>query len=188
MHDDATLIERARSGDRDAFGILARRHFGGVWAVAWAVLGRRQDAEDAAQDALVRAWERLDQCRDPGRFRAWLVQVARSVALNRLDTRRRRAADELPEHLEAGGPSPFDAAHRDELRRRLARAAAELTESQRTVLLLYDLEGWSHDEIGAALDLRPATSRRHLSDARRRMRALLEAQLNPVSRSDGDRP
>ena len=176
--DDAVLIDRARKGDRGAFGILARRHFETAWAVALAVTGEPADAEDVCQDALVRAWRRLDGLRVPARFRSWLARVTRRVALNHVDARARRAGrcEPLAEYP-APGPSPLTRVLDGELRRILLDAAEELTELQRQVLLLYDLQGFSHREVAEALGISEVGSRRHLSDARRRMRGVLEALL-----------
>jgi RNA polymerase sigma-70 factor (ECF subfamily) len=176
--DDAELIDRSLEGDRDAFGVLVRRHFGVVWSAALSLTGDPTDAEDVSQEAVVRAWERLGQCRDPSRFRAWLVRVTRTVGFNWIDARGRRNGRLEPLSSQtAPGPSPLDTAWHGELGRILLAAAAELTDLQRTVLLLYDLEGWRHAEIADALDITEVSSRRHLSDARRRMRSLLSATL-----------
>lgn len=176
--NDAELIARSLRGDRDAFGVLVRRHFGAVWAAALSLTGDATDAEDVSQEAVVRAWERLGQCRNPSRFRAWLVRITRSVGLNWIDARNRRSGrlEPLSSHA-APGPSPLESAWHGELGRMLLAAADGLTDLQRTVLLLYDLEGWRHAEIAEALDITEASSRRHLSDARRRMRAALGAVL-----------
>lgn len=175
---DAQLVLRAREGDAAAFESLVRAHMRSVYAVALAVLGDAEDAEDAVQDALVRALERLDQCRDPERFRPWLLQIARNRARN---LRRRRAvrralplwaAEQLPERRR-----PEHDAEVAELRDRLLDGLGRLSETQREVVLLHDLEGWRHREIGAALEMPEGTVRYHLSTARR----LLRRELSPLS-------
>ena len=86
--DDAVLVARARRGEPAAFEALVRRHYRAAFAVALAVLGNRMDAEDVCQDAFVVAAERLDECRQPEKFAAWLLQVVRNRARNYVDYRR----------------------------------------------------------------------------------------------------
>jgi RNA polymerase sigma-70 factor (ECF subfamily) len=166
------LVRRARRGDPAAFEPLARRHMRAAYAVALAVLGRPADAEDVAQEAFVVAIERLDRCRDPDRFSGWLLEIVRTRALNALARRKR------------GGPSPADVddlgAHPgppgdSSLHRRLLDALATLTAPQREVVLLHDLEGWTHAEIAEALDLSEVNCRQHLFTARRALRRQLAA-------------
>jgi DNA-directed RNA polymerase specialized sigma24 family protein len=90
---DGVLVAKARQGDAAAFDALVRRHYRAAFGVALAVLGRRADAEDTCQDAWVRALEKLDECRQPDRFIAWLLQIVRNQARNQLDRRRVRAAE-----------------------------------------------------------------------------------------------
>jgi RNA polymerase sigma-70 factor (ECF subfamily) len=169
--DTAALVRRVQRGEIAAFEPLVRAFLRPAYAVALAVLARRADAEDVAQDALVVALERIESCRHPERFAGWLLQIVRHRALNRLDERRLRdvTADGAPPEPRV---EPADAA-RVGLERRLVAALAELTMAQREVVLLHDLEDWTHAEIGAALGLSEGMSRQHLFQARRRLRARL---------------
>jgi RNA polymerase sigma-70 factor (ECF subfamily) len=170
----AELVARAQRGDTSAFEQLLLEHFDAAHGVALGVTGRRADAEDVCQDAFVRAWERIDQCRDGRRFRAWLLQVVRRVALNRVASGRRQRLVPLAPNLAAEEPGPDRSAHRAELRRELEAALRHLTAAQRQALLLFDLEGLRHAEVAAVLGISELMSRRHVSDARARMRELLE--------------
>jgi RNA polymerase sigma-70 factor (ECF subfamily) len=171
---DAVLLRRARLGDRDAAGTLLTRYFRAAYLIALARLGSRADAEDACQDAFVRCLERLDDCRDPDRFGAWLLQIVRNTAHNRGDYLRIRGAESLSPDLELPvGANPATHTLRAELRATLQRALAELPLVQREVVLLHDLEGFRHAEIADQLHLSETMSRRHLSDARKRLRSLL---------------
>jgi RNA polymerase sigma-70 factor (ECF subfamily) len=78
---DATLLERARAGDDQAFGLLIARHATAALAVARGVLGDVDAAEDVCQDALFRIWGRLGECRQPDRFGAWIASAVRRHAL-----------------------------------------------------------------------------------------------------------
>ena len=171
---DAELVTRVRAGDAGAFETLVRRHLRLAFLVAYARLGNREDAEDVCQDAFVRCWERIAECRDPSRVGAWIAAIVRNAALNRRDARRVRAADPIERGIQVPSRTGADAAtYRHELRDRLVAAMVRLTPAQREVVLLHDLEGWKHAEIASRLDLSEEMSRRHLSDARKRLRALL---------------
>lgn len=171
---DSHLVERAREGDAAAFDALVRRHIRAAHAVALSVLANPQDAEDACQDAFITALERLDQCRDPERFAAWLLQIVRNRSRNNLRAERARPAIPLDAALHRSeGPGPARWAERAQLRDRLVEGLKQLTEVQREVVLLHDLEGWQHGEIAELLGVAEGTSRYHLSMARRALRPLL---------------
>lgn len=182
MNDEARLVERARAGDAHAFGQLVRRHLRAAYAVALAVMRTPADAEDVCQDAFVTALERLDDCRSPERFGAWLLQIVRNRARDALRRDVVRRAAPLDAVAERPGPeNPAADAERAELRERLLEGLATLTEVQRTVVLLHDMEGWRHREIGAELDLPEGTVRAHLFHARRALRARLGTGLRQES-------
>ncbi len=175
LDEDATasLVVRAQRGDVPAFDALARAYLRAAYSVALAVVGRPADAEDVAQDAFLLALERIETCREPRRFAGWLVAIVRNQARNWLD--RRRLRDVSPGGREAEGGD--DAALPDApLRRRLLQLLQSLGPVQREVLLLHDLEGWTHPEIGAALGISEVASRQHLFQARRELRGRLENQ------------
>jgi RNA polymerase sigma-70 factor (ECF subfamily) len=170
---DAELVERSRRGDRRAFEALVRRHYGAAFAVALGRLGNRMDAEDVCQEAFVRALERLDDCREPARFVGWLLVIVRNRALNRVEYRRVRQGVSLEDVEPASAQDPARDVSRADLRDRLTEALSALTPVQREVVLLHDLEGWKHREIGEALDLTEVASRQHLFTARRALRDTL---------------
>lgn len=171
---DADLVERVRRGSRDAAETLAKRHLRGCRAVALAIVGDIAGAEDACQDGFVYAITRIDDCREPARFAAWLRQIVRSHARNHLRDEQRRRVVPLDAVAEpAGASSPAHDAERAELRERLLSALRTLPEDRREVVLLHDLEGWTHREIAERMALPPGTVRSHLHFARRALRALL---------------
>lgn len=173
--NDAFLVARARHGDSTAFEALVRRHYRPAFAVALAILGNGMDAEDICQDAFVKALERLDDCRQPEKFLAWLLQIVRNSARNYLDYRRVRLAQPLDTTNVTSALSPERDAERSELRGTLAEALEKLSDVQREVVLLHDLEGWKHREIGESLGLSEGAARQHLFAARRKLRELLGA-------------
>jgi RNA polymerase sigma-70 factor, ECF subfamily len=168
--DDAALVDRARRGDAAAFEVLVRRYTRPAFAIALAVVREQADAEDVCQDAFIRALERLDDC-DPTRFGAWLLRIVRNRAHSvrrYLGVREATALDAIPLASDLAGPARET--ERARLREDLRAALGELREVQRQVVLLHDLEGWKHREIGALLDLPEGTVRAHLFHARRALR------------------
>jgi RNA polymerase sigma-70 factor, ECF subfamily len=171
---DARLVALARAGDPSAFEKLVRRHLNGAYAVALAELADARDAEDAVQDAFIIALERLEDCRDPAAFGAWLRRIVRNRA--RSVGRRERVRQTQPLELVTARRSVSDPARdleRAELRGRLEAALAGLTPVQRAVVLMHDLEGYRHREIATELELAEGTVRSHLFLARRALREAL---------------
>ena len=173
---DAELVEGVRRGSRDAAERLAGRHLRGCRAVALAITGGIAGAEDACQDAFVYAIERIDDCRDPARFGAWLRQIVRNRARNQVRDEKRDRIVPLDSVAEPPGrSSPAHDTERAEIRDRLLSALRTLPEDRREVVLLHDLEGWTHREIAERMDLPAGTVRSHLHLARKALRALLGA-------------
>jgi RNA polymerase sigma-70 factor (ECF subfamily) len=171
---DSRLVRRAREGDRGAFEALVRRYLNTAYAVALAELSDRGDAEDAVQDSFITALERLDDCRDPAAFAGWLRRIVRNRARSVRRRERVRETDPL-EHAgnAATAGDPGRDLERSEIRRRLESALGTLTDVQRRVVLMHDLEGYRHREIAVELDIPEGTVRSHLFFARRALREQL---------------
>ena len=170
------LVDRARAGDRAAFGLLVERFRPRIYALGLHLTGSRSEADDIAQEAFVHAFERLATCRRPDRFAAWLLAIVQRRSLNRLRTIRRRRLVPLDEQIpSARSDAPVRALERADLRARLLAALGRLAPIQREIVLLADVEHWPHDRIAAATGISVVMSRRHLSDARRRLRDLLSS-------------
>lgn len=160
----------ARGGDADAFGALVRRHERRAYAVARAIVTVHEDAEDVVQEAFVRAYQALDRF-DPGQsFGAWLNRIVANAALDLARRRKVRAADELHDGVAGMFRDPGEAS---ELRQRLREALRTLPERMRAVLVLHDVEGFAHAEIGRLLGIPEGTARSDLHHARHRLRDLL---------------
>jgi RNA polymerase sigma-70 factor (ECF subfamily) len=173
----AALITQARAGDAAALTALARALLRPVYLIALSIVGRPADAEDVAQETLLRALTRLEQCRQPESFVAWSLAIAKNRALNHLAARRLRE----PRGEPGEGPDKPDLSHQSHpelalVRRDLLRALDSLSPVQRQVVLLHDLEGWSHQEIGESLGISQVNSRQHLFIARRAVRAALQSK------------
>lgn len=171
---DAVLCLAVQRGDHAAFEILVRRHLRAAHAAAMVLTNDADDADDVCQDAFVAALGKIAQCRDPGRFRAWLLAIVRNRAHDMRVRRRTLAAGPEIEEAPSNGESPFQSADRSELRGRLAVALDTLTGLQRRVLLLHDFEGWRHAEISNELGISQVSSRFNLHVARKAMRARLK--------------
>lgn len=176
--DDTQLIERARRGDGGAVRELYERHAGRVYAAVRRVAGDdHQLAEDWAQEAWVRAIRALPGFRGESRFTTWLHRIAVNSALHGRRSRMRAAGREAPmDDTHAVRP----AAENGLLRMKLERAMERLPPGMRKVLVLHDVEGYTHEEIGEMLGVAPGTCKSQLFKARARMRRLLTPAEEPA--------
>jgi RNA polymerase sigma-70 factor (ECF subfamily) len=169
--DTAALVVRAQRGEPAAFDELVRRFLRAAYSVALAVLVRRADAEDVAQEAMVVALEQVRTCQNPRAFKGWLLQIVRNRALNAADKRRVREV-----HVVLDRAEPVVEETRPQLagqRERLLAALATIPPTQREIVLLHDLEDWTHGEIAEILEISEVMSRQHLFQARRALRDVL---------------
>jgi RNA polymerase sigma-70 factor (ECF subfamily) len=167
----AALVRRALRGEAPAFTDLVRAYLRPAYSVALSILGRPTDAEDIAQDSFMKAFASLESCREPEHFAAWFFQIVRNRARNLLDGRRLRdVASDDGKILEFASPTSESAG----MREALLTALAELDEQKREVVLLHDLESWTHAEIARALNISEVHSRQHLFRARQTLRAKLD--------------
>lgn len=170
LSQERAIIVRAQRGDSGAFSALVRIHQRRAYAVARSIVGTHEDAEDAIQEAFLHAYRALERFRPDQAFGAWLHRIVVNASLDLTRRRKVRAAEELPESLAA----PFrDAAEADDLRTQLQDALARLTERQRAVIVLHDVEGYKHAEIGTMLSIPEGTARSDLHHARKMLRHLL---------------
>ena len=168
--DERALVLAAQQGEQEAFAELVRRHQCRAYAVARAIVLNHEDAEDAVQDAFLHVFRALHRFLPDQAFGAWLHRIVANAALDVTRRRKVRDADELPETVS----SPFrDPAEGGELRDRLQAALATLPARQRSVLVLHDVEGFRHAEIGGMLDIPEGTARSDLHYARAHLRRLL---------------
>ncbi|MDH3226819.1 MAG: sigma-70 family RNA polymerase sigma factor [Thermoleophilia bacterium] len=175
---DDELVRRTRLGDLDAFGELTERYREVVYRVAARIVGP-SDAEDVAQDALLRAFHRLDQFRGEAPFRSWLLRITQNAALNFLEKRRAipvAEADQMAEEqsLREGGPkSPVSSIEDSERRDRLRMKISQLREQHRDVLVMRDLGELSYEEIAEVTGTPLGSVKGRLHRARRELIELL---------------
>jgi RNA polymerase sigma-70 factor (ECF subfamily) len=154
-----------------------------AYRVARGVLRNTADAEDVAQEALLRAYRRFDRLRDRNRFRAWLVRIAFRLALDRLRSgKRRELRDTLwsqPEHQPPAATAE-DLAASSEFQAHLENALAELPEKLRLVLLLAAMQGHTIDEIAGMLGISTGTVKSRIFYARRQLAEKLRCHANII--------
>ena len=176
--EERSLVAAAARGEMRAFETLYRRHASRVHGViARLVGGHGARAEDLTQEAFVRAWQALPAFRFESAFSTWLHRLAVNTALMELRSRRSRPQDEGDsdeEVFELIG-SADSAGHTTALSMDLERAVASLPPRARAVLVLYDVEGWKHEEIAAELGMAVGSSKAQLHRARNLLRDRLEA-------------
>lgn len=137
-------------------------------------LEESSDAEDACQDAFVRCWERVGECREPSKFRSWLLRAVRNTAHNHRAYLEVRAGPPVDSLADLAAPSdPAGELDRKERARVLRSALRALDIMPYEVIVMHDLEGWKHAEIAAKLGISELMSRQHLSAARKALRKRL---------------
>lgn len=175
--DERDLVIAAQRGEREAFSELVRRHQRRAYIVARSIVLNHEDAEDAVQDGFLHAFKAIGRFLPDQAFGAWLHRVVANAALDLTRRRKVRDAEELPETV----ASPFrNPAESDELRRRLQDALETLPARQRSVIVLHDVEGYKHAEIGRLLDIPEGTARSDLHYARSHLRQVLGAVRNDL--------
>jgi RNA polymerase sigma-70 factor (ECF subfamily) len=168
---EAELITAARAGDAGALAALYTAHAQPLFAVAWRLTGSRADAEDVLHDVFVGLPEALRRYVERGSFAGWLRTVTARSALMRMRASRRRREVDVEGADDRPAAAGDDAA---EARADLQRAVAELPDSLRAVVVLKEIEGYTHAEIGALLGITPGASEVRLCRALRRLRERLE--------------
>ena len=155
--EDAELVERARSGEREAYAELVRRHQDRVRRFCLSMLGRLSAADDAAQDVFVKAFERLPAFRGDSAFSTWIHRIAANHCLDLLRGEARRKTDSWDAMLEADG-GRIEALFSETPRHKLedadliGRVLAQLPPRYRAVLTLREVQGLNYQEIAKTLD------------------------------------
>ena len=171
---DAYLVARAQDGYLDAYEALVRRHSAMAYRLALRLCGNYHDAQDITQEALIAAWENLDQFRAESSFSTWLYRIIIRRAMNRMT--RGRATGPLDLLAETADPEgePGARAERNLAVDAVTDALAALPFPQRAVVVLHHFEGLSYDEVAAVTGSTVPAVRSHLFRARRRLAAKLQ--------------
>ena len=166
---DLALVSAAAGGNEPAFRELFRRHTPHLLQFVTRVLGASAgEAEDVVQDTWLRAYPALVTFRNESSFSTWLCSVGLRAALDSLRKGKRRSTEFVLEDDDA----PLELPHHED-RMDLETAIASLAPGYRMILVLHDVEGFTHEEIALQLGIAPGTSKAQLFKARRVMRALL---------------
>lgn len=169
--EDAQLVGRAQRGDRKSFSELVRRHQVTVYRVCYRILGNHQDAEDAAQEAFIRAYSKLESFHGRSAFKTWMTRLAVNVSLNELE--RRRWTAPLTEEHESRAPRPDAEVIRAEAATELQAALQRIAPNHRAAVVLRDLEGMSYREIAEHLEIPDGTAKGWVHRGRQQLKELL---------------
>jgi RNA polymerase sigma-70 factor (ECF subfamily) len=170
--DERVLIARVQAGDASAERELYDAHVDRVYRLVYRLAGDADQAQDYAQEAFIRAFERLGDFRGEAALGTWICAIAVSVALNGLRKIKRLRAREVDIDGAIGLSSTRREAEPD-LKTRLADAIEGLPDGYRAVFVMHDVEGYTHEEIGQVLGVQPGTSKAQLSRARAKLRRTL---------------
>ena len=168
--EERQLVEQARAGDRHAMSALYHKYDRRVYSVARRLTGDDDLAQDVAQDAWIRAFQKLDMFRGDASFGTWVYRIATNAALNRLRSLSRRSEAESTAEWTKRAASIDDVVLNQRL---LQEALDRLPQGYRTVLVLHDVQGMKHEEIADTLGVTVGTSKSQLHKARARMREML---------------
>jgi len=170
---DEALVEAARSGDREAFGMLVERYRVLVYSFSYARLRNREEAEDTAQEAFLRAYQYLPEFRMSERFGGWLMRITRNLCTDVARRRKSRPTEALSEEWMDASPSPEMNALLKERRGELTAAINSLPEKHQILILMHYGSGRSYREMAMALDLPETTIVGRMAAALRGMRRRL---------------
>lgn len=176
--DEQAQIADAQQGDRQAFGELVRRHRAGVVNVVYRMCGDAALAEEAAQEAFLRAWQNLGRYNPRYAFRNWVYRIALNVAVDAL-RRERPTADLSDEAPASAAESPEAWLERKQQAEQVQRAVLALPPASRAVLVLREYEALSYHEIAEALDIPVGTVMSRLNYARGQLRRALSQPASP---------
>ena len=169
---ESQLIQRLKEGDHSAARSLYDLHIDRVFRLCYRFAGEYDLAQDFTQETFVRAFSKIHTFRGESAFGTWVSAIATSVSLNELRRIKRFRTREAPLDDQLMGAGPATRVEPD-LRDDLHRAIDALPEGYRTVFLLHDLEGYTHEEIGQILGIKAGTSKSQLFRARNRLREML---------------
>jgi RNA polymerase sigma-70 factor, ECF subfamily len=180
---DKELVDAARGGDTEAFGIFVRRHQTRVYRLAAHILRSPSEAEDVAQEAFVRAYNGLERFDGRSEPFTWLYRITVNLSLNAIRARKARRKISAPDETRIEGEvaetrpllsDPSRRAGDRAMAEALAEALDQLSETLRTTLILVALDGMSHAETGAVLGCPEGTVAWRVHEARKKLRILLK--------------
>ena len=175
------LLKRARGGDKTAFESLVSSGLERFYGLAYQMMGNSDDASDVLQEAMIKAYRAIGSFRQEADFMTWFGRIIRNTALDELKKASRKheeATDILPETL---GPGLEGLTEQKELQEILGKAIATLSDKLREPLILYDIEGFSYEEIAGLLEINQGTVKSRLNRAREALRQQLRTQFSKLA-------
>jgi len=184
-----SLVVRVRRGEIEAFDEIMKETQGKVLGLAYKLLGDKELAKDASQEAFLRAYKSLDTFRLGESFTAWIGRIVANVCFDQM--KKREIGDSAPQLLESV-PSPDsleaeDAVLLNQRRVLVQKALAALSPAERSALVLRDIEGMSTLEAAQALGLKEGTIRANISQARRKVKDFCQRLLHSFKKNEGGR-
>jgi RNA polymerase sigma-70 factor, ECF subfamily len=182
---DRELVDRARTGDAEAFGLLVRRHQPRIHRLAVHMLRDRSDAEDVAQETFIRAYQALARFDGRSEPYTWFYRIAVNLSLNRIRSRKSSRVthdtddprlDGLLTDKRPESGDPAGAAQRQQLYRVLCQGIDQLSDTLRTTLILVCIDGRSHEDVSAILGAPEGTIAWRIHEARRKLRDYLDTR------------
>jgi len=183
---DIALVQRAKQGDAEAFARLAAKYKDRIYNYVARLCGDAPEAEDLTQEVFIRAFVAMRRFRGTATFQTWLYKIATNMALDVLRKRRRAGPPALPldAPIETGdssvpreladtAPEPHEAVARRELQLEVQRAISALSQKLRVVIVLFDIQGLSYEEIAEVLGVPLGTVKSRLFNARMALRQRL---------------
>lgn len=183
METDAAIVRRAIDGDERAMRLLWNQHAPHVEAVVRRLAGDPDLAEDIAQEVWIQIFRALPSWRGDAKFSTWIHRVAINRTLNALRRVKRLAATETA--IEEDSAVVEQDAERSMLAQTIESAARQLSPGARTVFLLHDVEGYTHEEIASELGITPGGSKSQLFKARAKLRRLLAPLMDQRTSNGG---
>jgi len=174
--DGADLTERFRAGDEEAFEVIVTRHRRAVYLMALRLLGRHEDADEAAQIAFMRAWNGRERFRGEASLQTWLIRIALNVAKTMRAGKRPTETPEVLDRLADRSEGSEERLRRDELRRRVRRSVSELPPRQRQAVLLKVFSELTYREVAQAMQFSEGAVKAHLHQAVSNMRRWFAAR------------
>ena len=176
---DLELVRAARAGDEGAFETLVRTHEKKIYNLCLRLCGNSDDAADAAQEAFVSAWRALPFFREESNFATWLYRLATNASIDLLRREKRHRApvslDDEEQSVDAvdESASPDELYEKKELRAAVLRAMEGLSDEQRRILILRELQQLSYQEIAEIMDMELGTVKTRIHRARKNLRNAL---------------
>jgi len=188
--DPIELLKRCQDGDELAWEVLVRQHQGRICAIAYGYVGEQDEAMDLAQDIFVRVYNNLDTCTDPEKFQAWLTRMTRNACIDHLRRRQARPPrQDLPAaemvNLQSGGPTPEDTFYQSSRKNLVHRGLQKLSEINREIIILKDIQGLPLEEISGLLELPIGTVKSRSSRARLELAKVITEMNQGPGLADG---